>query len=249
MTRLGFAANWASIAAMATEIELKLCLYDESDFQRVQQALDNLAHRKGTEVEVQEQTNYYLDTPLLGLRSQRAMLRVRTFGETALLTLKVKPVLAGGVLRAGEFEQSLPVAEIGRWLQAPPPRVLAADLGCEAWLGQGGLVDQPLADESWLHVVGAMSNTRRLYHLEGYQFNGPLGPLKVELDHARFGLGGADGHRYEIELEHPDAETWQVVLDGWLSGLEVNAYPATETKYAQLLRLAAQDRGPLATPL
>lgn len=234
---------------MATEIELKLCLNDEMEFQRVQLALDNLAHRKGTAVEVQEQTNYYLDTPQLALRQQRAMLRVRTYGAAAMVTLKVKPVLQAGVLRAGEFEQPLPSAALQRWLSAPPPRVQAAELGCAAWLGQGGLVEAPLAAEAWLHVVGAMSNTRRLYQLDGYQFNGPLGPLKVELDHARFGLGGQDGHRYEIELEHPDAETWRAVLDGWLSGLDVAAYPATETKYAQLLRLAALDRGPLATPL
>lgn len=237
------------MATMATEIELKLCLYDERDFQRVRQALDNLAHRKGHAVDVQEQTNYYLDTPTLSLRGQRAMLRVRTYAETALLTLKVRPVLDAGVLRAGEFEQALPPDQAARWLRAPPPRVQPAELGCQAWLGPGGVLDAALPEQSWLHVVGAMHNTRRVYRLDGYQFNGPVGPLKVELDHARFGLGGSDGHRYEIELEHPDAETWQSVLEGWLAGLEVSGYAATETKYAQLLRLAEQHRGPLATPL
>ncbi len=229
---------------MATEIELKLCLADEMDFQRVRLALDNLAHRRGTAVEDLEQTNYYLDTPRLELRAQKAMVRVRAVGpgpaaQRAVVTLKIRPTLVDGLLSTAEHELVLPTELAAPWLLSPPPRVQPADLGIGDWLAEGGLIERPLGPQSWLHVVGAMANTRRVYQLEGYQINGPQGPLTLELDHARFGLGGADGHRFEIELEHPDAAAWRTVIDGWLAGLDVTAYPATETKYAQLLRLSA----------
>lgn len=228
--------------AMATEIELKLCLANEADFQRVRQALDNLAHRRGTAVDALDQTNYYLDTPRLQLRAQKAMLRVRTIGhgpqaDRAVVTLKIRPTLVDGLLSTAEHERDLPAELAEPWLRSPPARVQAAQLAVGTWLAPGALLDEPLAADSWLHVVGAMANTRRVYRLEGYQLNGPAGPLMLELDHARFGLGGADGHRFEIELEHPDAAGWRTVIDGWLAGLDVTAYPATETKYAQMLRL------------
>lgn len=241
-----FCAAFTTMATMATEIELKLCLADEMDMQRVRLALDNLAHRKGTPVEALEQVNYYLDTPRLQLQAQKAMVRVRTVAEApdqpakrAVVTLKIRPTLADGVLHAAEHELELPPELAAKWLRAPPARVQAAELSIATWLGEGGLLDVALAPDSWLHVVGAMANSRRVYRLDGYQLNGPAGPLMLELDHARFGLGGADGHRFEVELEHPDAAAWRTVLDGWLAGLEVLAYPATETKYAQLLRLAS----------
>lgn len=228
--------------AMPTEIELKLCLADEADFQRVRLALDNLAHRKGTPVDALEQTNYYLDTPRLQLRAQKAMVRVRTIGagpqaDRAVVTLKIRPTLVDGLLSTAEHEADLSEDLAAPWLKAPPARVQAKDLGIADWTTAGGLLDQPLTADTWLHVVGAMVNSRRVYRLEGYQLNGPTGPLMLELDHARFGLGGADGHRFEIELEHPDAAAWRTVIDGWLAGLDVTAYPATETKYAQMLRL------------
>jgi uncharacterized protein YjbK len=221
---------------MADEVELKLMLEDRDAFLKVREALDALA-----EAVVHEQVNYYLDTTRLSLRAQKAMVRVRVADGQAVATCKTRATIEGGVQRAVEHEQPLPELEERLWLQAGQPRTTPQALGIMAWLcaGPGCALLQPLAADSALHTLGALANTRRDYTVRREQLRPGTGvqPVTLELDHSRYSAGA---ERFEIELEHADAAELAEDVQVWLDALAVIAEPATESKYAQFLRLSSE---------
>lgn len=233
---------------MATEIELKLLLIDETAYGVVRSALERLDPAP----QVLEQVNYYLDTPHGALRRAGVMVRRRTANGGSVVTVKARPQLVAGVMRVTELERNHDAATAARWQQNPPSRLQAGELQVADWLGAGGVLEPPLPADTWLHVIGALATTRRVYQVDAGQWLAqdgdghdaterlPVrGRLQVELDHARYGVGGSDTQRFEIELEHPHADRLHAPIARWLDGLGVVAVPADESKYAQLLRLMA----------
>ncbi|MBI5607631.1 MAG: CYTH domain-containing protein [Deltaproteobacteria bacterium] len=222
---------------MATEVELKLLLPDELAHGLVRAALDAAAGPG----QVVEQVNYYLDTRERRLQAHRCMIRVRVGGQGSerwvKATCKANPTLLAGLLTVGEFEHRLPADLAQRWLQGPPFRSHLQDLQALDWAQADGPLARVLPPDAALHVLGAMATTRRIYALDKAFFGGEPGPLTLELDHARFGDRGADAHRFEIEIEHPDAAALEPRISAWLQDLGVHAWPADETKFAQLLRI------------
>jgi len=224
-----------SQAGIATEIEVKLLLPDEAAFAATRARLDALAAPT-----LAEQTNYYLDTVRGDLRKAQAMFRVRVADGRAIATCKVRAKLQGGVMRATEWERDLPAAATARWLIAPQSRCDPEALGAGGVLctpgDGGGLLDEPLAPHTQLHVVGALANTRRTYRL----LPGNLGVIEapdevvvLELDHSRYSVGE---DRFELECEHARATQLVPLLQAFLTSIGVHAEPADESKYAQLLR-------------
>lgn len=218
-----------------TEIELKLILADEADFATVRQRLDGLADAREV-----HQVNYYLDSVRGDLRSARAMLRVRVADGRAVVTCKTKARIDAGVLHATEWEQALPAAAATEWLSTPPSRTDADSLGVgiilEGLSGAGGLLETPLAPGTALHVVGALANTRRSYAvpMSALGLHGrDAETVTFELDRSRFSSGG---DRFEIEVERADAASLAPAIHAFLADIGIDALPAEESKYAQMLR-------------
>jgi uncharacterized protein YjbK len=203
---------------VSDEIELKLLLPDEENFLRLRNALDGLATP-----EVVEQVVYYLDTARLDLRLARQMLRVRVGNGVAKVTWKGSATMTAGVQQAAEREQVLPEAEGALWRQGGQARTTPERLGIVGWLD--------LAADVGLHPLGAMANTRRIYRatIAGV-------PMVLELDRVRYSAGV---ERYELEVEHADAARLAQRLIPWLEANSIETEPASESKYAQFLRLSA----------
>lgn len=219
------------MAGAGTEIELKLVLPDADAHDRLRLALDALATPS-----IAAQVNYYLDTVQLDLRQQKAMVRVRVQDGVATVTVKTRARLEGGVSQAAEWERVLQPEAAAAWLQSPPSRIRAAALGLA-----DGLLAPPLADDADLHVLGALANTRRTYAVTLADLGTTEGcampaetALQLELDHSRYSAGR---ERFELELEHPEAGLLASAVTDFLAGLGIDAEPATESKYAQFLRL------------
>ena len=147
------------VGTVAQEIELKLLLADHADYVTVLTALSHLAT-----AEVQDQTNYYLDTNRLNLRASRAMLRVRVQGQQAKVTVKAKATLQDGIQQALELEQNLPPEIAQAWCKTPPSHSTPATLAVLPWLcGSEAVLQPPLPVDAALHVLGAMQTTRRCF--------------------------------------------------------------------------------------
>lgn len=225
---------------MATEIELKLVLDDRDGYDRLRAALQALAAPRDV-----EQINYYLDTPRFELRARLAMLRVRVAAGEATVTCKSRPSLQAGLMRSRELERPLATAPAAPWLRSPPARTTIRELGVQDWLSipaaEGGVLEAPLPPDTWLHILGAIANTRRVYAVR----LGDLGAtgaqaavcVQLELDHTRFSMGA---ERFELECEHADAEALRGALEAYLDQLGVGYGPATESKYEQFVRLMAE---------
>lgn len=214
------------------EVELKLLLPDATAHGLLRAALERLATPR-----LVEQVNYYLDTPRLDLRRQRVMVRVRV-ADDVTVTCKSKPQLVKGLMRTGEVERQLKGPPAEPWRQHPPARVQVAALGLEDWLLDGGPLHGLLAPDTWLHVVGTLANSRRVFTIDRSVLAGQgRGELKLELDHSRFGSGD---ERFELELEHEDAEELRPEVEAFLDALDIDSQPATESKYEQMLRLSAK---------
>lgn len=225
---------------MATETELKLLLETLDDYAKVRHGLEQLALQPPTEA---RQVNYYLDTVDRALLRQKAMVRVRVADGAAVLTVKVRPRLIGGVIQVAEHERVLEPEHAQLWLTAPPPRT---GLGFDTlgWLTAGGVLAEPLAADAQLRVLGAMHNTRRKVHFDGAAWGLPAGSaVMAELDRAHYGTGDDEAERYELEVEHAQAAEILPHVEAWLAGLGVEFRRAEETKYAQFLRLAGKHAG------
>ena len=214
---------------MAQEIEIKRLL-DAPGYERLRTHLDTLAT-----AEHHEQHNLYLDLPDAALRTAGAMLRLRTVGERMELTLKARARVDDGVMTAQELERALTTPyERAFWLQRPLPWPDVVTRIAD-WLDATGLTH--LAErEASLQEVGSTANLRRVYRLESGVPHWPH-LLTLELDKTRY-PGGVT--RLELECEHAQAHEIAPIVDVWLKSLGVAATAATETKYAQFLRLAAE---------
>ncbi|MSP93021.1 MAG: CYTH domain-containing protein [Myxococcales bacterium] len=244
---------------MAQEVELKLLLADVAAFDRLRSHLNRLA---GTPT-VREQTNYYLDTADRALRRRRAMARLRTADATgsgarlAWWTCKAEPVLQDGILRVEERERPLDASEQGRVLANGAPRagLTVAELDPDRWLqiprAEGGMLGEPLAAPTRLHVLGALATTRRIYRVPWPDVRAnpgdadPPADLALELDHARYSAGA---ERFELEVETPAVESLRPFIDGLLAAADVDAEPARYSKYAQFLQLADASQGWIERP-
>jgi inorganic triphosphatase YgiF len=225
---------------MATEIELKLLFAGgAADLLRLQDLL--LPHARSGQsgagqIDSQTQVNWYLDTAQRELHSHRAMLRVRqtqrgTAAPTWRMTAKLKPSLAAGILSSTELERALEPAEVASWQDGPPPRLTLSQLDREHWL------DHLLPADATLHVLGALRNQRQALTVPRALWQpGATDLVTLELDRT---LYSAEVERCELELEHPDAAAMAPALQAWLTQQGLETYPATESKYAQFLRLQA----------
>ena len=212
---------------MATEIEIKRVL-DAAGYARLQAHLDTLASPRR-----HEQVNHYLDLADAALNKAGAMLRLRVVGDRLVLTLKARSSVSDGVLRTQELEQELTTEEDKAFWQQLPVAWQQAAIRLGDWLDTTGLHAVGTHDGT-LVEIGQTLNLRLAYKLPKGIPGWPHA-LTLELDHTQF-PGGVE--RLELELEHPDAAELAPVLNAWLTGLDVATSPATETKYAQFLRLA-----------
>lgn len=223
---------------MATEIELKLLFAGgAADLLRLQDLLLPHAHSEqgnSLKVDSQTQVNWYLDTAQRELHAQRAMLRVRqtqrgTTSPTWRLTAKLKPSLTAGILSSTELERALDPHEVANWQDGPPPRLPRAQLDREHWL------DHLLPPDATLYVLGALRNQRQALTVPRALWQpGATDLVTLELDRT---LYSAEVERCELELEHPEAAAMAPALQAWLTSLGIDTDPATESKYAQFLRL------------
>ena len=224
---------------MATETELKIVLPQFDDYARVRTALDAMVTAHGVEPIEVPQVNYYLDTVGRQLLQQKAMARVRVAGGQVELTVKVKPKLVDGVIHVSEYQDFLPSALANVWLTNPPPRT-DLSLDTHGWLQSPAILPAPLPPDAQLLVLGAMNNVRRKYAVNASDFGGDTATLVVELDRVHYGMGEHEAERFEIEIETPQAAQLLPFVEAWLEHLGVDFCRATETKYAQFLRLSAQ---------
>ena len=222
---------------VATETELKILLDTLSDYVAVRGALDGLAVDPLAAPRQAHQVNYYLDTVDRALLRQRAMARVRVADGAVEFTAKVKPRLQGGVIHVAEHQRLLSGELAAQWLHAPPARTNLAIDG-DGWLTSGGVLAQPLVSDAQLFVLGAVQNLRRKVALDMAHWGGPPGVVVAELDRVHYGVGGDEAERFELEVEHPEAEALLPGVEAWLTALGVAFRRAEETKYAQFLRLS-----------
>ena len=214
------------------EIELKLLLEDEWSYAQLRDWLE--ARAAAT---VDNQTNLYLDTVDRALLRHRVMARLRLVGGRAVVTVKRKRSLEGGLMRADEWEVAVPAEHPARAvasqgvLLASLPELVAAPLR-----GLG------LNDAHRLHVVGAMQTERRRYLAPQKLTGRPTGEVSVELDRTLF---PGEVERFELELEHPDAASVATHLTATLDELELRWRPAEGSKYAQFLQCLAALTSPV----
>lgn len=202
---------------MGTETEIKRLL-TPAEHAIVQKSLNHVA----VLLHVKDQKNHYFDTADQQLRAQKAMLRLRQEGKKITATLKYKSSLEKGISRATELEQRVETLPTGEFSPT--------ELKLESWFtGKGPLAQ--VGAHAQLARVGSMLNTRRTYGTKP-----PILPeeLHLELDHTVYDDGTV---RDELECETDDPHAVAKLLDAWLKSLGVAVVPATETKYAQFLRL------------
>ena len=97
------------------EEEIKLTFIEQDGIERLMDYL-------GEPERILKQTNTYYDTPTLGLRQERVMLRVRKENDDLVITAKSRAKLQRGGLRAREVEYRVDLQEgmecLGRGLHA-----------------------------------------------------------------------------------------------------------------------------------
>ncbi|MBJ8349418.1 CYTH domain-containing protein [Streptococcus zalophi] len=161
------------------EIEYKTLLSKE-EFQ----ALDKLfAH-----IPIVTQTNYYIDNPNQEIKKQKMSLRIRTYQNSAEMTLKVPQ-------KIGNYEYNLPLTlnqakELITDFKIPNSKIK-------------NILDNTKIDLSTIKVWGALTTKRRETKLE-------IGLLA--LDHNTY----EDNSDYELELEVSDAKKGKSDFDSFL---------------------------------
>ena len=214
---------------MATEIEIKRLL-DADGYAQLRARLDALATPH-----IHEQVNHYLDLTDAALNEAGAMLRLRVVGERMVLTLKARASVEGGILRTQELEHELTTPADRLFWRTWPIAWREAAVWISDWLQTTGLHALTHRDGT-LQEVGSTENLRLAYKLVDGIPGWPH-PLTLELDMTRFPGGVV---RWELECEDPESEALVPFLAAWLTSFGVNTVAATETKYAQFLRLAAR---------
>ena len=139
------------------------------------------------------QENYFFDGPSQELTSKHGVLRVRFYDidRKALVTLKGRQQLEGGVGRGTEVEFCADPAEARRWLTSPAGLLAADSDVVRSAKAEYGLTD--------LVCMGGFKNLRQDYAFEGHT---------LELDETTFDHGTV----HEIEVESASAKV------GWRGG-------------------------------
>jgi len=228
-----------SAVSGGVEVELKLLLDDEEAWSQLSNALSR--HCAATHL---HQHNHYLDTAEGHLHRAGIMVRVRLEGNRATATCKAKSRLVDGLMQVGEWEAALDLGAAARWRQPT------------CWTGH--LNELPIASNvrallgdrranPKLEVHAIMHNHRQCWAIDGgalgwpIQLTGPA-PISLELDRATL-PGGS--YRFELEVEHANAAALAHHVRAMLTALDLNFTSATESKYAQVLRLDADVKSSL----
>ncbi len=213
------------------EIELKLLLEDVDAWQTLSASL--CAHGQPLE---HRQLNLYLDTEDRLLQGNKVMVRVRLQGQQAIVTCKSRAHIVDGVMRAGEWEAVLEVEAAARWRDASGRSSRLSQLPIAEAIRRAlpGPDTDPL-----LQVQATMSNHRQSWAIAPARLGWPTAvvgraAINLELDRATL-PGGIE--RFELEVEHPGAGGLAPYIRTLLTGLGLTAKLATESKYAQVLRL------------
>jgi len=160
-------------------MEIKLDLVNEHNF-------DRLLDRLGEPAEIREQTNYFLDSDNWDLSQSGWALRLRSYGETVVMTAKgVAAENIDGLTVRPEIEETISVDELKRFLSAGtllrnlPPKINAIFENIEPDLR----LTKKLSFTTIRHIIE---------HRDGN-----IG-FRFELDKTIYPDGGVD---YELEVE------------------------------------------------
>lgn len=156
------------------------------------------------EVSPVQQTNYYFDSPDWQLRDGRSSLRIRTFEDSAELTLKISQEI-------GNMEYNLPLTleEAQEILTGGPlPDSLIRQL----------LLERQINPES-LILLGSLTTIRR-------EMKHPIGLLALDESHY------FDTSDYELEVEVADAQKGQEEFFHFLAEQEI-PYQFAKSKIAR----------------
>jgi len=164
------------------------------------------------------QENFFFDGDKQELESQRAVLRLRFFNgdEKAVITVKGKQLLVGGIGRATEVEEDVPKggeAAARGWLSHPNELLTASPL----------LQD---LNKNWgiqnLLCMGGFRNHRTVFAWEGET---------LELDETSY----EHGTLYEIEVETTQPEVVRDRLEVLLKGAGVDYSYSATSKFANFI--------------
>lgn len=197
------------------EVEIKLALAGQADYDRVRAAL-------GSAARTVEQINHYFETPDGRLRGAHAMLRVREGDGEPIATLKLRAQLTSGVMQAREVEAPV------------EPAVWAAVLRGERGLESVDVEPVRMALDhvgagARLLPQGTMRNRRELHPLGG--------GFTAELDRTELPDGSVD---FEVEVETPDPATAREHVARILDDCGAAWHEQSQSKYERFLHAVAR---------
>ena len=167
------------------EIEMKTLLSEE-EYNRLQAQF--------LEVTPVTQKNYYLDTPDFYLRQHKIAMRIRTFENSAELTIKI-PQAVGNM----EYNQAISLEGVNHCLK-------------ECKLPQGMILDELLSrgisPSDWT-VLGCLTTIR-------YEKETPIGLMALDQSHY------FDIVDYELELEVEDGKQGSLDFQEFLQANEIH---------------------------
>jgi adenylate cyclase class IV len=192
------------------EVEVKLRLPDSAAYATLSQTLIPCFKQ------AHEQQNYFFTNDAMS--AGRAVLRVRFFDgdKKAVITVKGKQVIEGGVGRASEEEEDVdPV--LARSFLDNPQALAELDVPVMAKLRE----QFDIANGS-LKPLGGFHNLRKVYRWRGFT---------LELDQTMYPWGTV--HELECETEHP--ESLRESLEEYLKEIKVPYTYATKSKFANFI--------------
>ncbi|KAG1656327.1 hypothetical protein FOA52_006659 [Chlamydomonas sp. UWO 241] len=204
------AAHRADQVGKAMEVEVKIRLPDRTAYDKIAAVL-----APGLVV-THEQENFFFDSSAKQLEAQRAVLRLRFYDvdRKAVVTVKGKQILEGGIGRATEVEEPLvDAAGARRFLDTP------TDLLSECPLLVSLNAKLCLSD---LVCMGGFRNRRQEYAWEGFT---------LELDETYF----EHGTLYEIEVETDQPEVARDRLEKLLSSHGISYSYSPVSKFANFI--------------
>jgi uncharacterized protein YjbK len=189
------------------EVEIKLRLPNKEAHAQVAELL------KPSYKETHEQENFFFDGTNKEMTGAKLALRVRFYGvdKKAVITLKGRQSMVGGVGTATEVEEDVDPKEARTWLQEPNKLLQ---------LQHSDIMESVRRQQhpEGLVCLGGFRNIRQDYDYEG---------LKLELDHTIYEWGEC----YEIEIETPDPEPTKAKLEALLKSKSIPYKYNTTTKF------------------
>lgn len=183
------------------EIEMKTLL-EKDEYQRLQE------HFSG--VTPITQKNYYLDTPDFYIRKHKIAMRIRTFENSAELTIKI-PQKVGNM----EYNQDLSLEEANYCLK-------------ECKLPQGMILDEltsrGLSTSGWV-VLGCLTTVR-------YEKQTPIGLMALDQSHY------FDIVDYELELEVENGDQGKLDFKDFLeaNGIDYQKAPSKLVRFIENMK-------------